>query len=94
MEHIKLNLPRKKETKANSEWSWWVGEFTDRINQEREGTKYKPISPQRVAMYLRPYKNDLYYFWDLCERWARRKNSSFSQCFFHYAKPNVKPKKL
>jgi len=54
---------------SSSEWQEIVGEFTEFLNQEREGTKYPKLDHKRVAMLISYIKekggmNDLRKFRD------------------------------
>ena len=54
---------------TQSEWNAIVGELTDFINKEREGTPYPKLEPKRVAMLISYIKekggwNDLRKFRD------------------------------
>lgn len=56
--------------------------FTERLNQERLGTKYKPLNLKYVAHLLSVYKTgDLYILLRKCES-----AKSFSKCFWYFAK--------
>lgn len=55
--------------------------FTERLNQEREGTKYKPLSLSYIANLLSVYKTgDLYVLLRKCNE-----AKSFSKCFWWYS---------
>lgn len=56
--------------------------FTERLNQERLGTIYKPLSLSYIANLLSVYKTgDLYV---LLKRCGEAK--SFSKCFWYFAR--------
>lgn len=56
-------------------------EFTERLNHEREGTAYKPLSLSYIANLLSVYKTgDLHVLLKKCES-----AKSFSKCFWWFA---------
>lgn len=60
----------------------YVQEFTDKINTERVGTKWKPLKLQAVAVMVGHLKNqDLHFFLKKCNEYQKEKGS-FSKCFF------------
>ena len=78
-----------QETKAKSEWAEWVGKFTDKLNEERKGTKYEPLKYGYVADRISIYKkgedlSEVRYFWRRCSE-----AKSFSATFWYFTKPNV-----
>lgn len=81
-------LPTKK--KGGSERGDLIQKFVDRINQDRIGTKFKPVSPKGVAILINQHPNlkeldQLYRFYGMC-----KESKSFSAYFYWI----VKPKKL
>lgn len=67
-----------KEKKRTSERAELVGQFALRINAEREGTKYKKLSPRFIAVKLSHVSvPDLYHLLKQCEQ-----SSAFSKVFF------------
>ncbi len=79
----KLDLTKSRKT----EWGEHVQYFHDRINKERG--KYEPISMARMGKYLAPFKDDIYFFKQKCE-----KAKSFQACFWYHVKPKKESKKL
>ncbi len=69
--------------KSYSERADLIQQFTDEINKERVGTKYKPLSCRAVAVKLGHLKElgDLYYFMSVLKDYKNR-NGSFSKGFF------------
>lgn len=56
--------------------------FTERLNHEREGTIYKPLSLSYIANLLSVYKTgDLYVLLKKCGE-----AKSFSKCFWYFAR--------
>lgn len=56
--------------------------FLERINQEREGTKYKPLDIRYLGVLLATYKTgDLHVLLKRCES-----AKSFSKTFWYFAK--------
>lgn len=75
----------KKPVKAVcSERAELIGKFTDRLNKERDGVKYKKLTYKRVGFLLSHLKgtSELYAFLRQCEE-AR----SFSAYFWWALKP-------
>lgn len=59
--------------------------FTERLNQDREGTIYKPLSLSYIANLLSVYKTgDLYVLLKKCGE-----AKSFSATFWYYVKPKI-----
>lgn len=59
--------------------------FTERLNQEREGTAYKPLSLSYIANLLSVYKTgDLYVLLKRCNE-----AKSFTATFWYYVKPKI-----
>ena len=52
VERLKKLAAEAKPEKSTSEWNEIVGEITDFLNKEREGTPYPPLEPKRVAMLV------------------------------------------
>jgi hypothetical protein len=60
--------------------------FTERLNQERMGTVYKPLSLSYIANLLSVYKTgDLYVLLKKCGE-----AKSFTATFWYYVKPKIK----
>lgn len=71
-------------TKLNERQSL-IKEFLDRLNAERDSSKFKPLSAARIAMLLAPISTkDLYVFLGSC-----KDAQSFSKYFWW----SVNPKK-
>ncbi len=71
----------------------WRGEFIDRIvyeiNQERVGTKFKPVTPRRIAVltsHLRTGQD--FSFLISTSMDCKRRTGSFGKCFFGSMKIN------
>jgi hypothetical protein len=79
-----LKQPRKPVKGATSERAELVGKFTDRLNRDRDGVKYKKLTHARVGFLLSHIKSnfDLYAFFRQAEE-AR----SFSAYFWWALKP-------
>lgn len=79
-------IAEAKAKNINSERAELIQKFTDRINEGREGTEYKPVHPRAIALKVNQnpaLKNmsDLYAFYQKCE-----KAKSFGACFFYFTK--------
>lgn len=76
---FKYKVKRPTKDTPRSMRAEYIEKFCKRINEEREGTKYKPITPKMLAIrYLGHVKTqDLHWFNQECER-----AKSFSACFF------------
>jgi len=63
MEPINSFLRRPKPVRAaNSERAELIGYFTDEVNKERDGKKWKKLTPRYIAVKLAHLsKSDLYY---------------------------------
>jgi len=60
--------------------------FTERLNHEREGTIYKPLSLSYIANLLSVYKTgDLYVLLKRCDN-----AKSFTATFWYFTKPKQK----
>lgn len=83
MKLIKNLIQYKAQKGARSERAEIIGKFTDTLNLERKGTKYPPLTYQRIAVKLSHLSlQDLYYLWSTC---VDAKN--FSQFFWYTLKP-------
>jgi hypothetical protein len=62
--------------------------FCDQVNKERDGKKYKKLTPRYIAVTLTHIKNlsDLYYFKSQLDGYRQRGNS-FSRGIFGALKP-------
>lgn len=79
MERSLFDKYQKLETKkVNSERADLIQQFLLKVNQGREGTKYKPMTARGIAVKLGhiPTK-DLYFFIKKCEQ-----SKCFSKCFW------------
>lgn len=76
---IKQEYTKPKHSNVKSERADLIRQFTDGINAERVGTKWKPVSPRGVAIKLGHIKSksDLYYFLKKCQN-----AESFGKMFF------------
>ena len=79
MDRIQLDITRYAKQKGpQSERADLVGQFTDKLNNERKGTKYKQLRPSFVAIKLSHIPTqDLYYFLKVCSQ-----SGSFGRAFF------------
>jgi hypothetical protein len=65
-------------TNANSERAELIGQFTNRINSERAGTKYKELNPKFIAVKLGHLRtNEIRDFYKVCSN-----GGCFSKVFF------------
>ena len=72
-----LQIP-KQQIKVKSERDELIRMFAERINQDREGTKWKPVSLRGIAMKVTHVEtSDLYAFYKMCHN-AR----NFGEMFF------------
>ncbi len=93
MDTIGNILQRKKERDlARSERAEIIKQFVDELNAERDGKKYRKLTPYVVAFQLSHIKNknDLYYFLAQC-RDRKRTNGSFSKYFWWALRPQENP---
>jgi hypothetical protein len=72
---------------ARSEREDIINEFVTRLNNERIGTKYKPITPRAIAVLINRHpnlksKSSLYEFLSLCKQ-----AKHFSKYFWWIVKP-------
>ena len=76
--YIRITTPKA----ATSERAELVGYFTDEVNRERDGKKYKKLTPRYIAVKLAHLSvSDLYYMKSTLEDYRARGNS-FSKGFF------------
>ena len=67
-----------QKTTAKSEWSELIGEIVDKINEQRKGTIYKPVTPGLIAKKVKGFEtNSLRDFVKKCKG-----SGCFSKCFF------------
>lgn len=80
---ILISLEQNNLKRIKSERAYIISIFTEEINKERIGTKFKPILSRTVAIKLGHLKDNgtLYYFLSQCKDSKKRYNS-FSKCFF------------
>ena len=52
VEKLKKLAAEHEDKSTTSEWNEIVGEITDFLNAEREGTQYPPLESKRVAMLV------------------------------------------
>lgn len=77
-----LNDQRLEVNKSNSKRAYLLSQFLEVINQEREGTKYKPLTPKLLGIKLAHLStSDLFWFYSTCYDYKKRQGS-FSKCFF------------
>jgi len=76
-------IDRSQKTRITNERQDILYQFTEAINNERYGTKFKPITGRAVAMKCGHIKDNatLYYFLSQCKDYKNR-NGSFSKYFF------------
>ena len=94
MEEIKnilLKIDRTQKSRITNERQEIIYKFTEAINNERYGTKYKPMTGKAVACKLGHLKDNatLYYFLSQCKDYQNR-HGSFSKYFFGALKVNNK----
>ena len=78
LDFTKYKTPELLKKEKRSERGDFITEFTNRINAERKGTKYKPITTRGVAVKLGKIPTeDLYYLMNICKQ-----GKSFGQVFF------------
>jgi hypothetical protein len=84
---IKLDLPPPKLTIVN-ERQYIIQDIVDRINKDRIGTRWKPVTWSQINGKVRHLKGfELNWFYaEACKR------SEFSKFFFGALKINEKPK--
>lgn len=82
----------EQKQKAKSERADIIRQFVEAINLERDGRKYKKLTPYYVAMKLSHIKKkgDLYYFLSQCKDYKERKGS-FSKYFWWAIRPQENP---
>ena|ERR1035437_6795704 len=61
-----------------------IKHFMDRINEERKGTSFKPVSFIMVRHKLLALKDleDLRWFYAKCKQYGKKKGHSFSEMFW------------
>jgi hypothetical protein len=87
MEQLALLLTKPRPArKRTSERAELVQFFTDKINADRRGTKYKPLPVAAIAVKLAHLKlPDLYYLKSVCED-AERRGKPFAAIFWYELK--------
>ena len=75
-----IKAPKTDDTsKIVNERQLLIKDFLDKINAERKGTKYKPLSARAVAIKLSHLSEfDLKYFYKQCDSYK----GEFGKCFF------------
>lgn len=80
---------RARPLKITSERQELIQRFVDKINLERVGTKFKPVTARQInALISFLHIRDLYWLWSVCEQ-----ASSFSKKFFGVLRDTKIPKK-
>lgn len=70
-------------SKANSERAALIEQFLARLNAERLGTEWKPLTARTIAIKVGHLKtHDLYYLFSIC-----KDSKSFGKTFFGSLKP-------
>lgn len=65
-------------TGPNSERAELIGKFTDRLNESRKGSQFKPLTYPAIAFKLSHLSvSDLYFLWSTCD-----KADNFSKIFW------------
>lgn len=63
-----LQIKTSSASNIRSERASIVQDFVERLNKEREGTQYKPLSPRSVAVKMAHLSlEDLYWFYKNCD---------------------------
>lgn len=80
------NLPFKTyelvEKPKDTERGLLLKQFTEEINKERQGTKWKPLTIRGLAIKLSHLSTkDLYYMKSICQDYKNR-GGSFGKCLF------------
>lgn len=92
MQQISFDMNKYKPTPKKgrrSERGDLLDYFTQEINKERIGTKFKPVQVRYVALkvsHLRLF--DLYYLRSICDD-SKKRTGKFSVCFFGSLKPLI-----
>lgn len=83
IKNILEKIDRTQKCRITNERQEIIYKFTETINNERYGTKYKPITGKAVACKLGHLKDNatLYYFLSQCKDYQNR-HGSFSKYFF------------
>ena len=85
-ENYETNAFREVEKKANSQRAELLETIITKINAERVGTKYKPVTPIMIAVKLKGIPTgELVGFVKSCQQ-----SKSFGQCFFGKLKKKEK----
>ena len=68
-----------KENKSGSARAFLISQFLEKINESRDGVRYKKLTAPALAVKLAPCKTmeDLRWFWDFC-----RGSKHFSKAFW------------
>ena len=58
-----------KENKSGSARAFLISQFLEKLNEGRDGVRYKKLAPARLGSLLAPLKTmeDLRWFWDECK---------------------------
>lgn len=81
----KLELP-KKLNKSGSARAFLISQFLEELNKDRDGVRFKKLTPQGLGFKLAHIKTmeDLRWFWDEChqEDWKTKKKVFNSKLFW------------
>jgi len=90
----KYHERKEKREKMRSERADLIRQFTEAINAERDGVKYKKLKPAFIAFRLSHIKklSDLYAFLSMCNDRSKR-GQSFSKYFWWAIKAQEDPQK-
>lgn len=85
---------REQRKLARSERAEIIKQFLEELNAERDGVKYKKLTPYVVAYQLSHIKkkSDLYAFLSMC-RDRKMRGESFGKFFWWSLKPKENPQK-
>ena len=82
MQHLSLIQPIATKFKGNNKRQFVLSLIKEEIDNERIGTKYKPVYPKALAVKVAHLKiPDLEYMHSICKDYKTRKGS-YSKCFF------------
>lgn len=73
---------KSQKTSKKTERGDLLEKFLQKVNNERKGTKYKPMTMKLLAIKLSHVKTaDLYYLDSVCKDYENR-SGSYSKCLF------------
>lgn len=79
-----------KINKSNSARAFLISQFLEEINKDRDGVKYKKLTPQAIGVKLSHLKlEDLRWFWDACWQEDKTRKKKFNSKYYWWKLKNV-----